>query len=223
MRKRILFIATHPDDETLGCGGTILKYKTNGNQIYWLIVTCAYEKYGFAKELIENRKSEIHEVGLRYGFEKTFELEYPTTLLDIIAIRDIVKSIDSVVREVKPDILYVPNGNDVHSDHRLTFNAVWSCTKSFHFPYIREIYAYETVSETEFSPPLPDCGFMPNAFSDITDYFREKIKIMEIYKSEVKPHPFPRSEKNLEALATFRGATIGVKYAEAFMCLKRII
>jgi LmbE family N-acetylglucosaminyl deacetylase len=224
MSKKVLFIAVHPDDETLGCGGTILKCKTNGDAIFGLIVTCGYEKDGFSKQLIEERKNEVAEVSSEYGFNKMFELKFPTTLLDTVPIKRIVESIDSILQEIKPDIVYMPNKNDVHTDHGTVFNAVWSCVKSFHNPFTKEVYAYETVSETEFGVPWPSGagGFIPNTFCDITAYFEKKIKIMEVYQSETKPHPFPRSKKNLEALATFRGATIGVKYAEAFMCLKRV-
>ncbi len=224
MSKKVFFIAVHPDDETLGCGGTILRYKDSGFEIYWLIVTCAHEKDGFPKQSIENMKHQVSEVFITYGFDKTFELKFPTTLLDTIPIRKIIESVDSILQEIKPDIVYLPNKSDVHTDHGIVFNAVWSCVKSFRSPFVKEVFAYETVSETEFSAPLPSCaGFIPNTFCDITDYFEKKLKIMQIYKSELKSHPFPRSEENIKALATFRGATIGVKYAEAFMCLKKVV
>ena len=82
---------------------------------------------------------------------------------------------------------------------------------------------YECISETEFAPALPENIFIPNYFVDISDTFRMKLKLLNIYESEMGEHPFPRSNRNIEALAVFRGATCGVKYAEAFHLLKQII
>jgi LmbE family N-acetylglucosaminyl deacetylase len=110
----------------------------------------------------------------------------------------------------------------VHSDHKITFDTVISSAKTFNCPSIRRLLAYEVVSETEFSPPFQNSVFIPNSFSDISEYLERKILIMKLYKGEMKEHPFPRSEDNLRALATFRGAAAGVKYAEAFMVLKEI-
>lgn len=223
LSKKVLFIATHPDDETLGCGGTILKYKDRDFEIYWLIVTCAHEKDGFPKQSIENMKSQIMKVSSSYSFSDVFTLDFPATFLDTIPLRNIIEAVSSVLKKVEPLVVYVPHIGDAHTDHRVVSQAVWSSVKTFRMPFIKEVYAYETVSETEFSNPALRTIFVPNTFCDIADYFEKKLKIMRIYKSELKSYPFPRSEENIKALATFRGATIGVKYAEAFMCLKRII
>ena len=112
------------------------------------------------------------------------------------------------------------NRSDAHSDHRIVFSAVMACTKSFRYPSIREIFMYECLSETEFAPPLSENIFVANSFTDISDELDEKIEIMNLYESEMGEHPFPRSARNIEALATFRGASCGVEYAEAFQLLK---
>ena len=110
----------------------------------------------------------------------------------------------------------------MHSDHKITFDTVISLAKTFRCPFIKRFLAYEVVSETEFSPPFQNSVFIPNSFSDISEYLERKISIRRMYKGEMKEHPFPRSENNLRALATFRGAAAGVKYTEAFMVLKEI-
>ena len=118
--------------------------------------------------------------------------------------------------------IYFPFKGDAHSDHKYIFDAAYSCTKSFRYSFIKKIYMMEVLSETEFAISANDSGFIPNVFVDISRYIDKKIKIMNVYESELGKHPFPRSEKNLRALATFRGATSGCDYAESFMLLKEI-
>jgi len=220
---KILVISPHPDDETLGCGGTILKHKDIGDKIYWLIITNIVVKNGWDKDIVEKRQKEIKTVAEMYGFEKTFKLDYPTAKLDIIPIQEIIESISKVIFEIKPEIIYLPNRSDVHTDHQITFKAAYSCTKNFRYPFIKKILMYETLSETEFAPALPENTFIPNVFVDITDYFEKKIEIMKIYNSEIMIAPLPRSLDTIEALAKYRGSRIGKKYAEAFNLLEEIL
>ena len=220
---KIIVIASHPDDETLGCGGTLLKQKNNGNAIYWLIVTSMKIQGGFTKEIIQQRKKEIEIISSMYGFEEIYNLDFSTMQLDKIPFIKLIESISNVFRQVKPDMVFLPFKGDVHTDHQVVFKAAYSCTKNFRYPSIRKILMMETMSETEFSPSLREDSFIPNMFVDITDFIERKIEIMNIYKSEFSDHPFPRSEKNIRALATFRGATAGCEYAESFMILKEII
>jgi LmbE family N-acetylglucosaminyl deacetylase len=123
---------------------------------------------------------------------------------------------------VQPNIIYLPFKGDVHSDHRKIFEASYSCTKSFRYPFIKKIYMMETLSETEFATSTKEDCFIPNVLVDISGHMEKKIEIMKIFKSEIAPHPFPRSERNLRALATFRGAAAGCDYAESFVLLKEI-
>ena len=220
---KILVISPHPDDETLGCGGTILKHKDIGDKIYWLIITNIVVKNGWDKDIVEKRQKEIKTVAEMYGFEKTFKLDYPTAKLDIIPIQEIIDSISGVILEIKPEIIYLPNRSDVHTDHQITFKAAYSCTKNFRYPFIKKILMYETLSETEFAPALPENAFIPNIFVDTTKYFEKKLEIFKIYKSEVMEEPFPRSLDSIKALARYRGSQIGVEYVEAFMLVREII
>jgi LmbE family N-acetylglucosaminyl deacetylase len=133
-----------------------------------------------------------------------------------------VDKISKIINDLKPNIVYLPFKSDVHSDHRTIFEAVYSCTKSFRYPFIKKIYMMETLSETEFAPSTKESNFIPNVFVDISAYIDKKIEIMRIYESELGNHPFPRNERNIKALATFRGATAGCDYAESFMLLREI-
>jgi LmbE family N-acetylglucosaminyl deacetylase len=220
--KNVIVISAHPDDETLGAGGTILKHVANGDNIYWVIVTNVFENQGFTKERVESRQQEIREVEKLLGICKTFLLNYPTMTLSSSSLIKMVPEISSVFSEVQPEIVYCLNRSDAHSDHRVIFDAVMACTKSFRYPYIKQILMYECISETEFAPILAEKAFLPNYFVDITHFVDKKLDIMKIFESELGEHPFPRSLDNIKALAHFRGASVGVKYAEAFQLLKYI-
>lgn len=220
--KKIIVISAHPDDEVIGVGGTLLKHKTAGDEIYWLITTNVFEEQGFSKDRVESRQKEIESVANRLGVKKVFKLDYPTMSLSTSSLVKMVPEISMVFSEVQPEIIYCLNRSDAHSDHRITFDAVVSCTKSFRYPYIKRVLMYECISETEFAPNLPEKVFMPNYYVDISDFLKEKLEIMSIYESELEEHPFPRSLRNLEALATFRGASVGVEYAESFQLIKFI-
>jgi LmbE family N-acetylglucosaminyl deacetylase len=220
--ESILIIAPHPDDETLGCGGTILKYINQGSKVYWLICTEFYRN-GKTPENIKLRQQEIEEVDALYGFTKRFELGYDAAGITYNDIGPLVGKISSIVKEIRPDTLFLPNRSDVHTDHQIIFKAAFSCTKNFNFPYIKQVLMYETISETEFAPALPENAFMPNVYIDISPYADKKLEIMQVYRSEVMEEPLPRSLAAIKALGAYRGSSIGVHHAEAFMLLKQII
>ena len=219
---KVIVISAHPDDEILGCGGTLLKHKTNGDELFWIIVTNVLENHGFSQKRIETRQQEIEMVKNMLGVSLVYKLNYPTMGLDSNSINKMIPQISDIFNQIKPDVIYLMNRSDAHSDHRITFDAVMACTKSFRYPSIKKVLMYECISETEFAPALPEKVFIPNYFVDISPFLEKKLAIMQIYESELEEHPFPRSLKNIEALATFRGASVGVEYAEAFQLLKFI-
>lgn len=220
--KNILIVSAHPDDETLGAGGSLFKHRSNGDNLYWLIVTNIFEDQGFSKNRVESRQQEMEKVSAMFGFKKTFKLDYPTMSLSSSTVGKLIPEISEIFHEVKPEIVYTLNRSDAHSDHRHTFDAVAACTKSFRYPFIKQVLMYECISETEFAPFLPEKVFQPNYFVDISEYFEQKLEVMKVFDSEIGEHPFPRSLKNIEALATYRGANVGVKYAEAFQLIMYI-
>lgn len=221
--SKVLVIAPHPDDETLGCGGTLLRHKLAGDEIFWLIATQVYIEQGFSEERVKSRQEEIERVGSLYGFKNVYQLEYATMKLDEVPMSNLVTSISNVFKEIEPAIVYVPYRDDAHTDHKYVFDAAAACTKWFRYPYIRKVAAYETVSETEFGLNPSSGGFRPNLYVDISNHTKKKWEIMSIYQSEIAEFPFPRSKKGLEALERYRGMASNCEAAEAFMLLKEII
>ena len=208
--SKVIIISAHPDDETLGAGGTLLRHKEQGDEINWLIVTDVFENEGFPNERVLSRKLEIDMVSKLFSFNNVYKLGYPTMKLNDTILFDLVNQISNIFQKLKPEIIYVMNRSDAHSDHRIVFDAVMSCTKSFRYPSVKKVLMYECLSETEFAPTLPERVFQPNYFVDISDFIEKKIEIMKIFNSELGEHPFPRSIKNIKAIATFRGATDGI-------------
>ncbi len=219
MKNKVLIVAVHPDDETLGSGGTLLKYKKNGDEIHWLICT-TIDKY---HTYYNTREKEIEKARKAYSFDSVHNLRLKSMQVDEYSMSELIGKISNVINEVKPNIIYLPFKGDVHSDHRKIFEASYSCTKSFRYPFIKKIYMIETLSETEFAPSTKEDSFVPNVFVDITTCMDKKLEIMKIFESEISMHPFPRSLRNIKALATLRGATCGCEYAESFVLLKEVL
>lgn len=222
MKKKIVVIAPHPDDETLGCGGTLLRHRADGDSVYWLIATKMMRDTGYTAKQIQNRRREIKTVAARYGFKDVFQLNFATTRLDVIPMAKLIEAMGKAIRKVKPEWVYVPYPHDIHTDHRAVFDAVASSAKWFRSPTIERVLAYETLSETGFSLET-DNGFKPNTYINIADYLDGKIEVMKLYQGEMGSFPFPRSETTIRALAALRGAEAGFKAAEAFMLLKERI
>jgi len=218
----ILVIAPHPDDETLGCGGTLLRHKAQSDSIHWLIMTSMSEKGGYSSKNIKQRSTEINSVADAYSFDSVHQADFDSSRLDLVPKVDLIDEIASFINVIKPDTIYLPYRNDAHSDHKIVFDGTAACTKSFRFPFVKKIRAYETLSETEFGLSPEDRGFHPNLFINISQFLDQKIEIMELYNGEMGDHPFPRSAINIRSLAILRGATSGCNYAESFMSLKEI-
>lgn len=220
--SKILAVAAHPDDETLGCGGTLLRHRAAGDTLHWLIVTDLTTELDGSPQRVTERDQEISAVGKHFGFAATHRLRFPAARLDTVPRAELVAAMAKVVDATRPDTVYLPFRGDVHSDHAVVSDACAACTKSFRYPFVRCVRAYETLSETEFQigPGAP--AFAPNYFADITPHLDGKVAAMQLYVSEMGAFPFPRSEETIRALATLRGSRVGVKAAEAFMTLQEI-
>jgi LmbE family N-acetylglucosaminyl deacetylase len=216
---RTLVVAPHPDDELLGCGGTLLRRKAEGAELAWLIVTGVSDQTRTTGEAAAVREYEIAEITARVGFDQVFNLRLPTAQLDTLPLQHLIERFSEVFQGFAPSEVFLPHNADVHSDHRVVFDAAVACTKWFRYPSVTRVLAYETPSETEFGLSA-DSSFRPNFFVDISAYLELKLSLIAIYRSEVLGFPFPRSIEAIRAWASVRGASSGFIAAEAFQLLR---
>lgn len=217
---RVLVVSPHPDDETLGAGGTLIKLKKQGHQIYWLNITDMKVEYGWDERKIEYRQQQIRNIQKFYSFDGFRNLQLPPTKLKNLDEGKIISDIKQTYDEIKPDWLILPGQYDAHSDHHVVYNCCMAAAKTFRAPYIKRIMTMEIISETDYGFQID--RFNPNLFVDITETLEEKIKAMKIYDTEIEEAPFPRSLHNIKSLASVRGGCCASMYAEAFCIIKQI-
>lgn len=222
MTKNILVLAPHPDDEVLGCGATMAKYASAGHKVFVLVATRGSKKL-YADDRIENVRNEALRAHKVLGVTETFFLDFPAPELDTVPLADISREIARILSENKIHTLYLPHRGDIHNDHRVVFNAGLVASRPVGDYSVKEIYAYETLSETEWAAPFGDDAFIPTCFINVEDALEAKLQAMQCFKSQLKKFPNSRSLEAIDALAKFRGATVGFKAAEAFVTVRKII
>ena len=188
MKKIIFVIAPHPDDEVLGCGGTLLRLNDEGAEIHWVIVTKMGKEYSKAEKNI--RQNLIKDISKKFNFFKVHQLSYLSGEISDKSMKNMIIKFSDLIRDFSPSIIFTPFYGDVHSDHRIIANAVISASKPFRAKSVKTLLAYEVPSETNFA--FKDF-FQPKIYYDISNYMDEKINILKLYKSELAQHPFPRS------------------------------
>jgi len=207
---KVLVIAAHPDDELLGCAGTLLKHKERGDSIFACIATQAHGDL-WKEEYKIKKLEEANLVDSIMGFSKRYFCKIPTLHLSSIPTITVNSVIGNVVNEVQPDIIYTHHEHDVNKDHGMVYEAVMTATR----PIIRKtkVYCFETLSSTEWS----NKPFQPNYYVDISKHINKKIEAFCVYESEVKQYPHPRSPEGIKILAQKRGIEICTEYAESFI------
>jgi len=219
--KSPLIIAPHPDDEVLGCGGIMKKYSDEGSDVNVLIISRGSPKF-YSGERIENVRGEAKMAHKILGVNETIFLDFAAPELDTVSISEIAREIAKVINDLKAEVLFLPHRGDIHHDHTAVFDAGLVAARPVGDYSVKEIYSYETLSETEWAPPFGDKAFIPTYFANITSQFKAKIEALKCFKSQIKPFPYPRSQETIEALAKYRGSTVGFERAEAFMHIRRI-
>lgn len=215
---RILVFAPHNDDEVLGVGGTIAKYAESGHDVYVCEVTS-----GSDIGLVNRIKAEALEAHRILGVKETIFLELPVVALKDTKTYIINKKFRDVVQTIKPQIAFLPHKGDIHIDHQETTKAAMVALRPIENPQLSEIYSYETLSETEWNIPTAENAFLPNVYSDISDYLQKKLDAMACFKTQLYQFPHPRSLEAIEALARLRGSTVGLRSAEAFSLIRKVI
>ncbi len=219
---KILVLATHPDDEVLGCGGVIARHVARGDRVEVVIVTRGAPEL-YSPEQVNALRQELHAAHSILGVAVAHFLDFPAPKLDQVPQHELADSIAARMREYQPETVYFPHRGDLHSDHRAVFQATLVAARPIGEQSVRRLLSYETLSETEWSAPIGEEAFLPNVFIDISDFLEKKKKAMAEYKSQLKEFPHPRSLQSLESLARLRGGTVSLQAAEAFQLIREII
>ncbi|WP_181450920.1 UDP-4-amino-4,6-dideoxy-N-acetyl-beta-L-altrosamine N-acetyltransferase [Helicobacter valdiviensis] len=222
--KTILIVAAHPDDEVLGCFGTVARMIKEGNKAYTLVLgegksSRAIDRNDILQESYEILDDEFYKANKSIGISEVFRERFPDNSFDSVPLLHIVKSIEKIKQKVKPDIIFTHYESDLNIDHKITFQAVLTATRPMLGECVKEIYSFEVLSSTEWKYPN---SFSPNVFVDISNTLELKINAMRLYKSELCEYPHPRSLKGIELNAKHRGMQVGLESVESFMLVRSI-
>lgn len=215
--SRVLVIASHPDDELLGCGGTLIRHVDYGDEIQSIIM-CEGESIRYKEQKV-NQHEATDEAAKIIGISKTNRFDFPDQRLDKFSLVELITPIEAVVNEFRPDIVYVQFGGDINRDHALTFEAASIALRPMN-GFVKDIYAFYTVGSTELKTPGE---FVPNVWVDIEQQIDRKIQAFSCYSSEVREYPHPRSLEGVRNVAAFFGNQCCLKYAETFMLMRKVV
>lgn len=222
MNKRILVVSAHPDDELLGVGGTIAKHTKAGDEVFGCILgQGAIARAGADMHDVEKLKSDARSAGAVVGLKNIVFAGLPDNAFDSIPLLQIVREVEKVVAEVKPDIIYTHHANDLNVDHRLAFQAVLTACRPCNEHCPAEIYTFETLSSTEWQNKA-EAMFRPSVYHDISNEIDQKIAALSHYVGEMRVYPHSRSVEGVRILAQYRGLEAGLRYAEAFQLVRKI-
>ena len=227
--KTILVIAAHPDDEVLGCGGTIANHICNGNEVHVLILAEGMtsrddtrDRKGREKDItkLKDMANEAHKI---LGTSSTKLLDFPDNRMDSVDLLDVIKVIENEINEINPEIIYTHHSNDLNVDHRITHQAVFTACRPEPGAIVEKMYCFEVPSSTEWQEHRAGAPFIPNTFVNICNTLDKKLAALKAYESEMKPWPHSRSIQAIEHLARWRGASAGFEAAEAFSLSRNLV
>jgi LmbE family N-acetylglucosaminyl deacetylase len=223
--QKVLVVAPHCDDEVLGCGGIISRFVEEGIEVYIAIMTNGHlgAPELFSKEGTERVRSEALKAHSLLGVKETFFLDFPAPKLDSVPSYTLSIKLSGIIQKLGITKLFIPHRGDIHKDHGITYLAALVAARPINNNSVKEIYAYETLSETEWAPPFGDDAFIPTLFVDISKFIDKKKAAFSCFGTQIKEFPHPRSQESIENLSKYRGATVGLTNAEAFMVVREII
>ena len=224
---KVLTIAAHPDDEVLGCGGLMRELADQGEEVSIAIlgegITSRYDGQERASAgLLEALHERAHRAAERLGAGRLVMKRLPDNRLDAMPLLEVVKVIEELVRDLDPEVIYTHHGGDLNVDHGIVHRAVLTATRPAPGQRVREIYAFEVPSSTEWGFQSLEPAFRPNTFVDISRTLEVKIDALRCYESEIRPFPHPRSPEAIEAIARRWGSVAGLGAAEAFELIRAI-
>lgn len=224
MTQVIAVIAAHPDDEILGCGGTIARHIQQGDKVHVLILAEGLTSRSALRnpKKMQNELADLakaaHTANELLGVSSLTLEQLPDNRMDSLDRLDIIKHIENFIRQYQPTTIYTHHAGDVNIDHRRVHEAVVTASRPMpNCHLIKTLLFFEIASNTEWQTPGSAPAFLPNWYVDISKTLTKKLKALEAYQSEMREWPHARSIKALEYLAGWRGANIGVQAAESFM------
>lgn len=228
--KRIMIVAAHPDDEILGLGGSMHKLINQfGASVHVVIlgegITSRADERDTEKwkDELNIHKKNIREAQKPIGYQSLSVYDFPDNRFDTVALLDIIKTIEKEKTDWKPDVIFTHHGGDLNIDHQRTFEAVVTACRPMEDEVVKTIITFETPSGTEWRASTDPKHFIPNLFISFEEEsLQAKIDAMESYTFEKRDYPHPRSPEALKIWASFRGQSVGEKFAEAF-CLIRSV
>ncbi len=214
--SNVLVVAAHPDDEALGCGGTMACHADAGDVVHTLFLTDGISSRGKNEQACERRRQAALAAADIIGVHETHFETLGDNRMDALPLLDIVQLIEGVIDRIQPSIVYTHHHGDLNIDHTVTHRAVMTACRPLAESSVREIYTFEVPSSTEWMTPRPSNAFIPRRFINIDGTLDRKLAALACYDEEMRPHPHPRSPETIRALATYRGAAAGLIHAEAF-------
>lgn len=217
----ILIIAAHPDDEVLGCGGSIAKLSDKGAHVNVAFladgVLSRKNNLDTSKDSIKIRREAAKKACEILGVKSVFFGEFPDNSMDTVPLLDIVCLVEELIKKYQPDTIFTHHSGDLNIDHRLTHAAVITACRPLPKHPVKTLLSFEVPSSTEWQLSASAAIFVPNWFIDISDTLDRKIAALDLYANELRDSPHPRSKQGVEYLARWRGASAGMNAAEAFM------
>ena len=220
----VLVIGAHPDDEILGCGGTMARHAAEGDNVYVSILAWGVASR-YTPDMIEKQKARVLEASKIIGVKETvfFGIGGSERRFDEFPFIDIIKPLEECIDRFRPDIIYTHHRGDSNTDHQVTFKATVSAARTLGKFVVNKFMCYETLSSTDQAPPFTEYAFMPNVFVNIEPYMEKKLKAMSCYVTELHPYPHPRSLESIEFQAKVWGHKAACQAAEAFILVREII
>lgn len=223
MKKNILVVVAHSDDETISMGGTIRKHIENGDIVYVTSMTDGVGSRDNVTELdIIKRKKSADNASKILGFQWIKNFNYLDNALDTYSLLELVKSVEEVKREVKPNMVYTHSGGDLNIDHRIVANVVLTAFRPQPEETCKEIRLFEVPSATDYGHKSITGQFNPNLYVSIGDMWQKKLEALKTYDNEMLKYPHSRSLDGIKNLAKYRGNQIGVNLAEAFEIIRKL-
>ncbi len=222
--KKVLVVASHPDDEVLGCGGTIARHAKEGDEVSVAFMSDGEtSREEHTKNNLKKRNKAAYASCELLGAQAPIFLNFQDNKMDTYALLEIVQKLEKIIDEIQPSVIYTHHYGDLNIDHRITHEAVLTACRPVPMNFVNEIYCFEILSSTDWASPSEKNSFIPNKFIEITGFLEQKIDALKIYEKEMRDFPHSRSLESVESLAKLRGSSAGMHAAESFQVVRMLV